>query len=337
MTLARQTWRMSAAYGFTPAGATPTVAEYIAAIKTMIDAEAAGSGTWMVSDYHASNGWLELKRKGSPTGILATARILIFGGHIPHAAAVAPTTTAGWLLSANVYMGVCEDANSTGPDASYASGSPYPGKKWTGGFRMFQSESTNLAKSRSCFTQLVDCDTMLSILVSDNTYGRIATAGEIVQLLDGTSGWGAVKDYNSSDTEKTGNLSYASTNVEASVPTAHGSGHTITCCGTWWNNNASAKNCLSAVMMALNSSYTLTDPLYSTGQGILMPVPIGTNDFSTAPTSSAQVVGILRQMKIGPTAINRLSIRDNLNVEQALHVNAGVSKIGMGLYFDQNL
>ena len=237
MTLAQQTWRMSAAYGFTPVGAAPTVAEYIAAIKAMIDAEAAGAGTWTVSDYNAGNGTLELKRKGSPTGILATCRILIFGGQVPNAAAVAPTNTTGLLLATNVFIGVCENANSTGPDASYASGSPYPGKKWTGGFRMFQSVSTNLLKSRSCFTQLVDCDTMLSLLVSDNTYGRICTAGEIVQLLDGTSGWGAVKDFNSSDIEKTGSLTYTSSNGEASVPTAHSTGHTATCCGTWWNNN----------------------------------------------------------------------------------------------------
>ncbi len=81
----------------------------------------------------------------------------------------------------------------------------------------------------------------------------------------------------------------------------------------------------------------LADPLYSTGQGILMPVPVGTCDFSTPPSSSAQCVGILRQMKLGPIAINRLSIRDNLNVEQALHVNVGVNKVGMGLYYDQNI
>lgn len=118
MALDRLTWRASSVDTFT-AGA--SVADILAAIKTLIDAEVAANPTtyqWSVSDYDAGNGTLELKPKSSN---VANMRVLLFGGRVPNAAATHLATNNATYI----YCLCAPTAGTTGPDNDYASGNPY--------------------------------------------------------------------------------------------------------------------------------------------------------------------------------------------------------------------
>lgn len=118
MALDQLTWRASQVATFT-AGA--TVADFLAAIKSLIDAEVAANPTtyhWEVSDYSAVNGTLELKPKSAT---ISSARILLFGGSSPNAAALYQASVA----TNRVYCACAPTAGTTGPDNDYTSGNPY--------------------------------------------------------------------------------------------------------------------------------------------------------------------------------------------------------------------
>lgn len=118
MALARLTWRASDVGTFTAGAA---VADVLAALKTLIDAEVAAHPStyqWSVSDYNATDGTLELKSKDSN---VADMRVLVFGGSTPDSAAVFQTA----VNAAYLYACCSPTAGTTGPDNDYTTGDPY--------------------------------------------------------------------------------------------------------------------------------------------------------------------------------------------------------------------
>ena len=121
MTLPTITWRQGANYS----SAAATTKAAIQSIRDAVNADAGLGGNWVVNYFNASDGVLELKLGGSPTGILASARVLIFGGNTPNAAALADSATPS-ATTIYCYLSLDAGTGAGGPTNLYSTADPYP-------------------------------------------------------------------------------------------------------------------------------------------------------------------------------------------------------------------
>ncbi len=321
MTLPTQTWRVSASYPFTPAGTNPTIAEYLAAINTMLVAEAGLGSNWGVSDYSAVNGTLEIKRRGSPTGVLATFRELIFGGASPNTGALATGATAA---TTTLYHGCSQDAATTGPNQAYTAGTPYAGKLWSGG-SAFAATATLTKTPTLPYVFMVESDECCHIHLADDTQSHAVTFGAVVErLADNTRVWASfgsgVAAVTAADYSSFPTWIISPSNV-ANATTAG--------IGTFHNGSAAEVVCRLMASAVVSAS----DPLFENPNGTLVPIVV-THRLQSESTANMKPLGILRQMRFGPNCINKIRIDDVSAVTQAYAVSSGYNKSHAGLYFD---
>jgi hypothetical protein len=307
-------------YPFIPAGTNPTVAEILAAIKGMLDTESAGTGLWMANHYDAANGWLEIRRKGTPAGTLGSFRALLFGGSTPNAAALAYLGTAN---STTLYAGIAQSASTTGPDADYDTAAPYnAGKRWTGG--SYVTPVANIAKSKTPYVSLIESDEICAIIIGDSSYTHASIFGAAVELPDGnTAAWVC---FNSGTTtglatysawaQTLGYLGSVNTLSTASYPCGlYHDGTNRKWVGRTWQGHSTANT------------------YWKNPDGFFIPQSV-TQVIAESGSYMTEFLGVARQLKLGPLQINRLGIRDSLGVMQGYTLCPGLGVEGGPLYFD---
>lgn len=333
MTLPLQTWRVSIDYSFTAAGANPTPAEMIAALNTMLVAEVANGSYWGVSAYTgstvATTNTLEIKRLGSPGGVLGAVRALIFGGTTaPNSAALG----AGVAASANtMYAGIAEAAgiSQAGPDAAYTAAAPYTtttSKKWSGAGQFGTNASLTAAGGMRTF--MIESDRCCYLFVCDPTRTHMVAFGGIAERLSDNAEIFACITSGSS-----GISSLLYSNLAAStswfVPgNDSASISTTPQCG--WHDGTN-QNSLVRMMVTGRSS----DSLLGVGRGTLVPIAMSTR-VQTGISDSSVEFGILRQLRYGPYCNNKISVADSTPAITCYGVSAGKLQLSAGVYFDVN-
>lgn len=305
------TWTLSAAGAFAGAGANMTVAETLALIKAKIDTEHAAGGLWMVSDYNAGNGTLEVKRdpataSGADAELLA-ARILFFGGSSPNAAALAQSVTAS---ATAVYCGMALNAGTTGPDASYTTGAPYASATWLPA-AIVATVGTPTAVSAGELI-LFYADDVFGVLGYHGSDCWFSYAGRIVvRAKDDALVWAHAETGTTAVSSGTdGNGASGSIAWMAPVfgttyqPRMVGwNGATVRTIGRF-QYNAVAGDCFA-----------------SSEATALQPIPVCDGINGSSPTPS--FLGYLRQMRFGPKAGNKSYLRDVNGGLQARMIGAG--------------
>lgn len=310
-------------YSFTPAGANATVAEVLAAIKTMLDTESAGVGLWMANAYDAANGWLEIRRKGSPAGTLGSFRALMFGGTSPNAAALAYTISAS---NVQLYCGIAQSASTTGPDADYDTASPYnAGKLWTGG-SIITSPASTIAKSRNPYVSLIESDEACAILVGDGQQTSATIFGALVEQITGSAAWVVFNSggYNGAG----GNVNYSSwSSTQGYIP-----GHAVS--GSTqgmglWHDGVNRR-----WIVRHTTTFGADDFFLNANTAGLSPIDL-MSKIGESGTYTYSLMGVARQLKFGPLQQNRIVLRDGSDVVQAIALAHGLSFTGGPLWFDQ--
>jgi hypothetical protein len=314
-------WTFSGPHSFTIAGANPTVAEVMTALNTLITANAT---LWSVSDYSAGNGTIEIKRAGSPTGELATVRILIMGGQAPHANALAGAHSAG--ATTGIYGALSVDANTTGPSSSYASAAPYASKYTRAG--LFCTPSTGLTAASSPRITLIESADAFGVVIGDTTNMHSFVAGRIVvRASDDSLVWASMPSG--------GAWTLVSVGTSMSITVAHPitplSTATNTVKATYWDTVTAAARQFGRIIAPTTA--TLETALGASGSpACILPVPVGESAQATSQTPT--FLGFLRQIRLGPIAQHRIQLRDGSNVLQATHMFSG-SATGIGMWMDE--
>jgi hypothetical protein len=289
MALARSNWRASSVQEFT-AGA--SVADILSALKTLIDAEVAANPStykWSVSDYDATNGTLEIKSNASG---VASMRVLFFGGRTPSAAAVT-------FSSAEIdgfYCCVAPAAATTGPDADYASGSPYASDS-TQGVQVADMSDTISAADR---LRYFENDEQFVLVINDrngDSDTAVCLSGAIVEHpVDGRV-YGVCTQSGYTIGISSGIWSQ-SANLQRIVPTG----------------NAESTNYPKLVVLRSGSIKACQDIVAQyDAAAIELMQSVGGNTRYYVPVqivSDAEYVGDLRQAYIGPKAMLGLVQRD---------------------------
>ncbi len=325
--VATLTWTTHGPYTFTIAGANPTVLETI----TGLNSTASNLTYWAVSDYSVANGTLEMKRNstpGSPTGELATVRMLIFGKSAPNAAALCAGASGG--STTVLYAGLSVDANTTGPTTAYASGAPYS-TKYTRA--PILGTPSSLVTANTCRITWFEADDVLGFVVGDTTQMISCVMGRIIVGTDSsTLIWGVLPS------GTTGNYTITSLpNTTATI----GNAHPITSYGQtaagpkgacWDTGSASAFQ--FGRTMAFISGVAVTDMGLgaTTAAAMMIPVPLVGGVQAAAPTYT--FFGTLRQIRFGPHAAHLQKLRDNSSVLQGTHILSGTAT-GIGMWLDE--
>lgn len=320
MTLPLQTFRVSATYPFIPAGASATVLEVLQAINDMLVAEVANGSYWGVSDYNAGAGTLEIKRRGSPSGVLATFRELLFGGvGAPNAAAIGSgvTATANILL----FAGCSQDANTTGPTSSWNSAAPYA-TRWSKATVV--ATASAFIKTATPHVFMVESDEMCAIFINDNNGTSSVIFGAIAErLIDNSRVW----------------ASAASGSVVINVAGINN----LTAAASWFiggqtavsiAGNASVGYHNGVEAQALNRNMAVgdaADSLYAAPNGILIPITVSKRRQADAVP---EAFGVMRQLRFGPQCINKIAVYDSTPTLQAYGVSSGYNLARCAMYFD---
>ena len=318
---ANLTWTATAERAITVAGANATIAELLTAIKFSIDTD---STLWMTSDYNAGNGTLELKRKASPSGEQATVRILLFGGQIPNSAAVA----SGWAFNVNTLYGCMSvDAATAGPPVSYATAAPYT-TKFVRADRI--CGNTDIVGANTPKVHLVESPDAIAIVLHCSTNTATFVAGYIIDDIQnsllhwGLVGSGAAYANPTNDTQITGQ------GTAWALPIFYPAGGYG---GAYWNSlsltcrkwgRVNAIYCGAGAYPILGASG---------GPAYLMPIAVADGIMSVGATPN--FVGLLRQIRLGPAAMNLQTLRNVGGVQQAICAGVGVGNTGYGVWFDQ--
>jgi hypothetical protein len=318
------TWLTHGPYTFTIAGANPTVLEVLAALNTLIGANCT---QWVVSDYSNANGTLEIKRGGSPTGELATVRMLIFGKTAPAAAALMNGAAAG--ATTNLYAGLSVDANTTGPAAAYGSAAPYT-TKYTRA-PLITAPSTAFTTTNTPKITLYEADDIFGFSIADTAGMSSCFMGRLIVGTDSsTLIWGVLPS------GTTGPYAYTTAQSSSTISTVH----PVTMMGqTAGGCKAAAWDAVGAQAVQFGRSLgfigSSVDPGVgaNAGAGMLIPVPVGFAVQSTTPGVGA-FWGTLRQIRLGPQAQHLQKLRDNASVLQATHVLGGAGTQS-GLWLDE--
>mgnify|MGYP005840078933 CR=1 FL=1 len=332
MTLPVQTWRISTPFSIVKAGAMTNV-ELLTAIHNALNADT--NNHWMVAGQNlAADGWLLLKRKGSPSGTLGTARILIACSTSVTVSAALPGEVATTIPANTPTIGMCEDAAVDTITTTVTVGNPFPGKKYSGQIRMCGNFATSsqLGVADAGDIVFVSCDRALAVFVRRiaSTPGFcLGLAGEIVERADdGAALWGCTGSSGMiADVSKTYQLGYG-------LLSGIGNWNAQPMLGAYHNGVVAR-----AMGVYPTDPYTGSahNPLLSLANtGVLVPLLLA----EAAPWATSHTVynflGLLRQIRVGPFGIGMKYVRDGNNVVQAIFVNCGTSGSGLGVYFDQN-
>lgn len=318
------TWAFSSPATFAIAGANPTVAEMLLGLKNHITSF---STWWTVSDYNAGNGTLEIKRNatGSPTGELATVRILFFGGSSPNAGALSLLHTAG--NTTTLYAGLSVDANTTGPSASYTAGAPYSTKYARAGAIVITTglSATNTPKI-SLFETVDTFGFSLSDSLNMSTYcgGRM-----IIRAKDDSLAWGNMPSGGhavlSTSTDNLGTLAaaFAMPNTDT--------GASITGKCNYWDVDTASSRLFGRVMAPSLYTATSQNLLGASGSAAqLLRVPI--LERAAVGGSTTTYLGELRQIRFGPSTAHLNKIKDASNVLQGTYISGGTAVSYSGLW-----
>ncbi len=323
MTNPTLSWTVDGPRAFTMAGANPTVAEALAGLKAQIDAH---SAKWMVSDYSAGNGTLELKRNpavGTVTGELASVRILIMGGQTPHANCLAGSHTAGGTTS--LYGCLSVDAATTGPGTSYASGAPYSTKFTRAGSICVVG---TLVAAQTPKITIFEADDVFGFSIGDNTNYATFVAGRIVERASDTAlVWGVLP----SGGLCSYTLSGPNMGNSAAAPLTTLSINTGLMKACYWDTVTATARLFGRLIMPSNT--TATEPVFGAagGSATMLPVPVGESSQATGQTGN--FLGYLRQLRFGPYAQNALQLRD-AGVLKGTHI-CGQGQSAIGIWLDE--
>lgn len=336
-------WRVSEPYPVSIAATSATVAEFLAAVKATIDGEAAGAGLWEVAHYSAGDGTLTIKRKGTPADpVLAAMRIILFGGSVPHAAAC--RTNIHTLANTTVYVGLVLNPATDAPEASYATGNPYPGKQYlpASGTYGTNTSSSWLAAADSPQMRIFEGDDVLGIVSSSSAGGVCFIAGRILERArDNALLWG----YCSGDTLKyqTGNSANpfpapSTTGVSAchflcqcfadAVSTSKRGG-----CLYWSPEHAGPRR---SGLLDGGGTPTLAatdNPYLSSHIAVLEMARVGDRPDTTG-AEDPNFLGFFRQMRLGPRARNAEYLRDGDGALVARHIGPSDTVAGNGIWLD---
>jgi hypothetical protein len=75
------------------------------------------------------------------------------------------------------------------------------------------------------------------------------------------------------------------------------------------------------------------DPLFSTPDGILLPIAV-VDKLASDSSTNFKALGVLRQMRFGPLCINKIAIYNNIPALEAYAASTGYNTSRFGLYFD---
>jgi hypothetical protein len=293
MTLPLLTWRQSALYG----GAIATVAAHLAALNTMVAAEAALGGEWSVNHYDAVNGELELKLANPADSTVAKIRVLFFGGAIPHVDAV---DTGNTRYADTIYCYVALDGNTsgTGPTVLYTAGDPYPSPGCTlktKGFS-FCGSVTSYASDRM---EMYQCAEAFMIRVGGSSGGTVTcTFGRLLDDGSANGRWirmlsnGHIGSAGGGDASQPGAYSSFWMVPGYYETPGYSSGVAILESGVNYT--------IGRISNDLTNNYGLIDPTLG---GVFMSIPmLWKIRFSASANTYA---GTLRQLRYGPTLNNR--------------------------------
>lgn len=328
MTLSTQTWRVSAEYTMTVAGATPTALEYLTGVKAAFDAEdVIGGNYWTVgSSLLTGNMYLEFKRKGSPSGTLANVRALMFGGVAPHANALSAGTSSA---ATTIYMLMAENKTTDGPANAYNAGHPYN----TGELPNIGTRLEVLANMGNNVTVIiVECDEMCYIFVREPGGIAHVVFGAIMEKLDspGTAVWAHATSGDRYASAK--HMTELTPAVASQFPLAITGSQGGIMMGTINFNGTGVYKQFSRCGNAITNS--VTDAIYETpNTALLIPVLLSYRD-NSATTSVLSLYAVLRQVRFGPTLSNKKALYNGSAVLQGYFFHTNSATLGMGIVCD---
>lgn len=349
MTLATQTWRVAGPYVLR----TDTLQNRMTDIKDAIAANGADSnGLWDVDAFTLTGTefGITVKRKGSPSGTLGTYRAVLLG-------TTDGSSVTGWSSSPNLIQTTI--SNIAHDDCIIAGSAPAAGA--TGltltnirTTAVLSQASTQYSKcvffdgtigSTSAGTgvvgalptmYIIECDRMFAIVILSTTQMLWAVWGEIIEDLSNNTGiWAILSSAGPYNTATfCNNVVGAATLVQVPFPLLHDSPSNKAVGGYF--DGASTyiiSRAYSAITHAQSNSF-----LEGAGFGILMPVLISRRiESGGAGPFTVSLVGLLRQIRMGPNATN--GIKRIFNSVPALRGYIAVPQSGtttQGVVFDNS-
>ena len=291
-----------------------TPAGILSTFKRTIDAWV--NGEWAVSSYVAGR-YLVLKRKNPGINVPGTFRVMIFTG-APHQSALAgndPSIVP--VMTDALYVGTSELAGSNVP-IDPAVGIPWP--DWSGGVG-FGSLPGTLTGPSSVF--VCSCDRMLMLMYYSNNGWAVSISGEIIiSTGDPAVGiWGVLTSGMT--------LINPSKGMESILASPLPMGVGSPCFGSLYAESAQRR-----IMRAVATSGPTQSPLYSATDvvGYLVPIVL---ESGTMAGPERDMIGILRQVRLGPYLPGRKLIYDSLTYQRAISLNGGQTTPGSGLFLSQ--
>ncbi len=317
------TWAFTSPATFAVAGTNPTVAEMLLGLKNHITSF---STWWTVSDYNSGNGTLEIKRNstGTPTGELATVRILFFGGSTPNAGALSLLHTSP--ATTTLYAGLSVDANTAGPSASYTAGAPYSTKYCRAAAIVINSSLTLAQTPKISLFETVDT---FGFSISDSSNQATYCGGRmIIRAKDDSLAWGNMPSGGSvAYTTSTDSINVTTT--PQAMPCADTATNSVK--ANYWDVDTASSRLFGKVLSFCNYTATTTNLLGASGAAAqLMRVPILERAASAA--SATTYLGELRQIRTGPFTSHLNKLKDASAVLQGTYISGGTAVCSNGLW-----
>jgi len=331
MTLPTQTWRISPLYNL-GVSVVLSVADILKGIKAMFDAEdAIGNNYWTYSLYDVTGNprHMIFKRKGTPSGTLATFRACMFanvGAATINAANLGVQAAAA--ATNNLYLATSATHNAdvvtNECDVGVVMGGQFcPGQLFTVGNTVTSTMAPKVF--------IVECDKMCSIWITTTVSinaARCCVFGELCERAkDGVGLWGFTTngiadwmDGTQTSAEATGVVSPIAAMDSVTTTTAHGA-------GTIFDDFAKAFFRLPGP-----ASATVLDGLqnYDNDTAVVVPIIMG----GKRASGGVSCVGVLRQIRYTIRNTGRQELRDASNVTKGYLINSGFSSLGRGLFYD---
>lgn len=311
------------------AGSTSTGAEILTAINAHVTASAVW---WTVSDFNATNGTLELKRKtgpGSvaPSGEQSTVRVLFFGGVVsaPNAAAVAGISAT----ASSIYVGLSVDANTTGPAASFTTGAPYT-TKYTKAVLLCANGAVTAASSPRVY--LIESEDSITVSCCDTGVAATAICGRLAEVdpVAGTNYW-AILASSGAQAGVTSPSALSLTNPNPICPLNPAS---LATRGVYWNNTTATARSVGRCTSGIDTTAVASggQSLGQSGQQLWL-MDVGLMESTQAAGTATTFLGKLRQHRLGPAA-RPLDTITYSSVVQAIHFGQPNSFVGYGGWAD---
>jgi hypothetical protein len=233
-------------------------------------------------------------------------RAMVFTG-TPSPAALAAGVP---VVTDATYLGVCQDAGNVAA-TDPATGAPWAGA-WSGGIG---ATGRQVDLAGALFVYPVVCDRMLAFAVYGTTGWSFIVFGEciVAPTAPATGIWAGLATGLTWVDPTTGMDA-----VLASPLPFKGAGQP---CGTYYAGGQ------RGLQRGLAVAGVGTAPLSAVGSDVSYLAPI--------TVMGSELVGHLRQMRIGPYGAGRRRIRDSLGNPRAIRLNGGFNQVGSGLYLDQ--